>query len=195
MRTLQLGAAPALPASVTNYQIAPTAAPPPAQVSFFSKVGTLFTKVNDTVNKLAPVVSSVKSTVSTIKSGGGSATMNTDVYTGGGLPAAQQPGLSTGAKVAIGAGALVGVGLLGYALFGGKKKKSSNLAGMKNIIIKNPTSGVEHTITFKQTSHSPGKIVILNDGRKVGKINKKSKAIFAPDYIAKAVKEQIDEIV
>lgn len=49
---------------------------------------------------------------------------------------------------------------------------------MKNLTVINSISKVYHQITFRTRSSSLGKIVILQDGRSVGKINRSSKEIF-----------------
>lgn len=72
------------------------------------------------------------------------------------------------------------------------KWKSKTINNMEKITVINPTSKVTHEITFKQPNHSNGKIVILLDGKSVGKINKASKAIFCDKpFIYAAVKSRV----
>lgn len=67
---------------------------------------------------------------------------------------------------------------------------------MEKLIVQNPTSKVNHEVTFKQPNHSTGKIVILLDGRSVGKINKASKAIFCDKkFVYNAISENINNII
>ena len=67
---------------------------------------------------------------------------------------------------------------------------------MEKIIIKNPTSNISHEITFKKRGLSNSKIIILLDGRLVGKINKSSKSIFAYNsFVYNVVKENINNII
>lgn len=67
---------------------------------------------------------------------------------------------------------------------------------MKNFTITNPVSGVNHEISFKSSHHSPGKLVILQDGRSVGKINRNSKIVFCEKVeIISAVSKNIDAIL
>ena len=66
---------------------------------------------------------------------------------------------------------------------------------MITLTIQNPISKVNHEVTFKQPNHSQGKLVILLDGRSVGKINKASKIIFCDKkFVYDAVKENINII-
>ena len=192
MRVLQLGNVKPLPDSVVNYKV-PGAATASTYTAPSASVGS---KILNTINQLLPTVVQTKQTVDILrnKTTTTPGVINT-TYAAQPAPAPTRVGLSTGAKVAIGVAAAAVVTGIIYAVTRKKKKKSGSLAGMKQLTAKNPTSGVDHIITFKQTNHSPGKIVILSDGRSVGKINKRSKTIHAPAFITEVVRKEIDHIV
>lgn len=118
MRVLQLGNAPALPASVINYRV-PGVMPVPAP----PKVST-GTKILNTVNQLLPTVVQTKQTVDILRNKPAQPGItNTSFQPGAGLQPPPRVGLSTGAKVGIGvAGALVVGGII-YAV---TRKKKSN---------------------------------------------------------------------
>lgn len=67
---------------------------------------------------------------------------------------------------------------------------------MKTLSIVNQTSGISHEITFKSRVSSSGKVVIMLDGRNVGKINRASKTVFSDRQdVYNAVSEHVDEIL
>ena len=49
---------------------------------------------------------------------------------------------------------------------------------MKPFKFTNEMSGVSHTVSFIEAGHSPEKIIILSDGRAIGKIHKTSVLVF-----------------
>lgn len=67
---------------------------------------------------------------------------------------------------------------------------------MKSLTVINPTSKIEHEITFSTRPASSGKIVIRQDGRAIGKINIASKLVFCEKTeVYKAVSQNVDSII
>lgn len=67
---------------------------------------------------------------------------------------------------------------------------------MKTLTVINSISKIPHEITFSSRPSSPGKLVILQDGRAIGKINKVSRLIFCEQKdVYTAIENNIESII